>query len=89
MNKFKRKIAQIQASGEDIDELFEEFGIMMGVDVADWELTDFDNMNDQIAHMKQARERQIAYSSFQKRLEQKFKAEQAKNRLLGRSTQGK
>lgn len=52
MNKFKRKIAQIQASGEDIDELFEEFGIMMGVDVADWELTDFDNMNDQIAHMK-------------------------------------
>ena len=57
MNKFKRKIARIQEAGEDVDELFEEFGIMMGGDIAQWELSDFDNMNDQIAYMKQARER--------------------------------
>ena len=48
---------------------------MMGTDVGLWQLEDFDNMNAQITHNKEVRERQIAYKAFQKRLEEKFKAE--------------
>ena len=54
---------------------------MMGTDVGLWGLEEFDNMNEQIAYNKEVRERQVAYKAFQKRLEDKFKADAARKKL--------
>lgn len=60
MDKFKRKIARIQDQGDDVDDIFEDFGIEMGTDVGKWALDDYDKMNAQIAHNKEVRERKQA-----------------------------
>lgn len=83
MTRFKERIQTLRDSNRPNDDVLEEFENIIDIhNVEGMQLEEYENMTDQIAHIKATRERQIAYSAFQKQLEEQFRQQAVRMRLL-------
>ena len=51
-------------------------------EIADLSLEEFENMKDQVAYLKDYRNRQIAQAAYQKSLEAEIKKQEARRRII-------